>query len=101
MDADIYRIKKGFWLIVIALAFVAAIYLASMWRFSSAADVATSVGAVTTVVGTLVGAFFGVQAGAQGKEKAESARNEAEMRVRHLAGAMAPDDAARVLRELG
>ena len=41
--------------------------------FKSAADVAQSIGPVTTVIGTIVGAFFGIAVGSSGRDQATDA----------------------------
>jgi hypothetical protein len=66
------RIRYGAGLIVAAFALLGVVVGVAVSQFSTASDVTAVVGSVTTVVGTVIGAFFGVQAGAAGKEAAES-----------------------------
>lgn len=91
------RIKYGFWIVILGLVLVAAVFLAAIAKWSAAQDAAAAVGSVTGVIGTIIGAFFGVQVGSAGKEKVEAARSEAEKKVVRLAAAMQPDVAARIL----
>ncbi len=92
------RIKYGFWIVLLGLVLVAAVFLAAIAKWSAAQDVAAAVGSVTGIIGTMVGAFFGVQVGSAGKEKAETARNEAENKAFRLAAALSPDVAAKIMK---
>lgn len=87
-------LKYGAALLITALGLVIIGLLAyyipvKEWK---ASDVTTLVGAITTFLGTIVGAFLGVQVGAAGKQKAETLANKA-------LAALAPADAARVLKD--
>jgi phage tail tape-measure protein len=92
-NVDELRIKYGFWIVVIGLLVIGAVFGLSVSKWAAAADVATAAGPVTSVIGTLVGAFFGVQLGAAGKDKAEE-------KALHLASALPPDKATQVLESL-
>ena len=75
------RIRLGFWLIIIAFAFIGLVVLVATLKFSASSDVVAVVGSVTTAAGTLAGAFFGVQAGASGKQQAQHDATEAHKRL--------------------
>lgn len=51
----------GFWLIVVALTLVAAVYIVTVFHYDTAKDVVTVMGVFTGIVGALVGAYFGVR----------------------------------------
>jgi hypothetical protein len=93
------RIRYGYYIVIAGFVLVGLSFVASLMKFTMAADVSSVFGLITGVVGTLVGAFFGVQVGSQGKEKAENARNNAEKVSRHLA-AIGGSAAESYLREL-
>ena len=63
---DQMRLRYGFWIIIIIIiiimgfGLVAFITLVAIFRWNEVANVATVVGAVSSLVGTAVGAFFGV-----------------------------------------
>lgn len=97
VQADYLRIKYGFWIVVIGLTIVAAVFLVAITKWTAASDVTAVVGSVTGMVGTIIGAFFGVQVGSAGKEKAESDRKVAEDKALRLASAMQPEVAVRIL----
>lgn len=96
-QADQMRIRYGFWIVILGLFLVTAVFLVAMKKYSAASDVTGVVGSVTGVVGTIIGAFFGVQVGSAGKEKAETARNQAEDKVTRLAAALDPTVAKSIL----
>jgi hypothetical protein len=98
-QSECLRIRFGFWIVTLGLVLVVVVFLAAMARWTAASDVAAAVGSVTGVIGTIIGAFFGVQVGSAGKEKAETARAEAERKALRLAAAMPPDVASKVLAE--
>ena len=83
--ADQMRTYLGFSVIVIALVIVVIVFLASVGKLTASTDVATAIGSVTTVIGTLVGFFFGNSAGSAGKEQAQTARDNAEKKLRSAA----------------
>ncbi|MDE1854070.1 MAG: hypothetical protein KGI38_10065 [Thaumarchaeota archaeon] len=60
----------GFYVVVIGLAVATFAFSIALYRYTSAQDLATAIGPITTLIGTLVGAFFGQQVGSAGKEKA-------------------------------
>jgi hypothetical protein len=100
--AEQMRILYGFWVVVLGFGLVALVALAAIYKWTTAAEVATVVSSITGVVGTVVGAFFGLQVGSAGKAKAEADRNAAEERALRLAAAVEPAVAMRVLnREAG
>ena len=96
-SADELRVRYGFWVVVIGLFIVGIIFVVSILKWSTAADVATAVGSLTGVVGTIIGAFFGIQVGSSGKEKAEADRATAEDKAMSLAAELPPDVAKNVL----
>jgi len=96
-QTDQMRIRYGFWIIILGFVLVTVVFLAAILKWTTASDVATVVGSVTGVVGTIIGAFFGVQVGSAGKEKAETARNQAEDKVVRLAAALDPTVANNIL----
>jgi hypothetical protein len=77
---------QGFIVVILGLVCLLAVFLFSMFKFSSASDVTTTVASVGGVIGTIVGAFFGLQLGAAGKDKVEQQRNKAQERALELAG---------------
>ncbi len=85
---DPLRTKYGFWIVFTGIVVVLVVFLASLLKWSSSNDVATSVGSVTSVLGTLIGAFFGIQVGSAGKEKEAADRKEAEDKALHFAAHM-------------
>jgi hypothetical protein len=62
---------------------------------------ATVATAAFTVLGTIVGAYFGVRVGARGKEEAESQRAVAAEKVERLAAHLNPEQAHKVLDDVG
>ena len=96
-ELDRMRLRYGFWIIVIGFGLVAFITLIAIFRWNEVANVATVVGAVSSLVGTVVGAFFGVQFGSAGKEKAEAARDRSQ-EVAEAALSMLPPESAERLR---
>jgi Na+/H+ antiporter NhaC len=91
------RTKYGFYLVIIGLVVILVVFVVAVRKYTTANDVVTVIGSVTGVIGTIVGAFFGVQVGAAGKEKAETARRDAEERALKLASAMQPEVATKIL----
>ncbi len=89
-EADLLRMKYGAGIIVTGLIVLLVVFLVAVHRYGQAADVATAVGALTTVVGTLIGAYFGAHVGAAGRERAQATA------VR-LAAFMRPEDARAAL----
>ena len=71
--------------------------LIAIFRWNEVANVATVVGAVSSLVGTAVGAFFGVQFGSAGRKKAEAARDRSQ-EVAEAALSMLPPESAEHLR---
>lgn len=65
------KVKLGFCVVIIGMVIAALLFLAAMLRYSTAQDVATAIGPLTTLIGTLAGAFFGQQLGSAGREKAQ------------------------------
>jgi len=98
--ADEKRVIYGFWIVLFGLFVVGVVFIVAILKWTTAADVATAVGSLTGVVGTIVGAFFGVQAGASGKEKAETARALAEDKAVRLAAELPPEAVKRALKYL-
>lgn len=70
-NSDDEKVKLGFWVVIVGMVIAALLLLAAMYRYSTAQDVATSIGPLTTLIGTLAGAFFGQQIGSAGKDKAQ------------------------------
>jgi len=101
-QADILRIKYGFWVVMGGFVLVGIISLVATWRWSAAGDVTAVIGSVTGIIGTIVGAFFGVHVGSAGKEKAEAARDQASQQAQAYAGFLSPkqfENARRILEE--
>jgi hypothetical protein len=96
-ELDLMRLRYGFWIIIFGFSLVAFIALISIYRWNEVANVATAVGAVSSLVGTVVGAFFGVQFGSAGKEKAEAARDRSQ-EMAEAALSMLPPESANQLR---
>jgi amino acid transporter len=97
--ADQTRTYLGFLVIVIALVIVVIVFLAGVGKLTASADVATAVGSVTTVIGTLVGFFFGNSAGSAGKEKAETARQNAQKKLNLVAASGGDPERIRAILE--
>ena len=53
------------------------------------------------MVGTVIGAFFGIQVGAQGKEEALAAREQAEAKADAALSALPSNEAKQVLKDVG
>ena len=68
---DPEKTKLGFWVVIVGILIAAGLFLAAVYKYSAASDVATSLGPITTLIGTLVGAFFGQQVGSAGKAQAQ------------------------------
>jgi hypothetical protein len=96
-ELDLMRLRYGFWIIIFGFSLVAFIALIAIFKWDEVANVATVVGAVSSLVGTVVGAFFGVQFGAAGKERAEAARDRSQ-EMAEAALSMLPPDSANQLR---
>jgi hypothetical protein len=96
-ELDLMRLRYGFWIIIFGFSLVAFIALISIFRWNEVANVATVVGAVSSLVGTVVGAFFGVQFGSAGKERAEAARDRSQ-EMAEAALSMLPPETANQLR---
>lgn len=94
---DGMRLRYGFWIIIIGFGLVAFITVVSIFAWSEVTNVATVVGAVSSLVGTVVGAFFGVQFGSAGREKAEAARDRSQ-EIAEVALSMLPPESADRLR---
>ncbi|MDF2701587.1 MAG: hypothetical protein K0S10_531 [Rubrobacteraceae bacterium] len=94
---DRMRLRYGFWIIIIGFGLIAFITLVSIFTWSEVTNVATVVGAVSSLVGTVVGAFFGVQFGSAGKEKVEAARDRSQ-EMAEAALSMLPPESANQLR---
>ena len=94
---DQMRLRYGFWIIIIGFGLVGFITVVSIFAWSEVTNVATVVGAVSSLVGTVVGAFFGVQVGSVGREKAEAARDRSQ-EVTEAALSMLPPESADRLR---
>ena len=82
-QVDEPRIKYGFQIIRLATILIAAIFwlvyvIPIVLGNQAPSELSTALTAVTGTIGTLVGFFFGHQAGASGKEKAETARADSE-----------------------
>ena len=89
-EADLERIKRGSLIVLAGLLSIVIVFLVAVFRYPQAADVASAVGALTTVVGTLVGAFFGAHIGSAGRERAQATAVK-------LAAFMRPEDAKAAL----
>lgn len=68
---DDEKVKLGFWVVIVGMVIAGLLLAVAMLRYSTAQDVATSIGPLTTLIGTLAGAFFGQQIGSAGKDKAQ------------------------------
>jgi len=98
---DQMRLRYGFWIIIIiGFGLVAFITLVAIFRWNEVANVATVVGAVSSLVGTVVGAFFGVQFGSAGKEKAEAARDRSQEMAEAALSMLPPESAERLRSEI-
>jgi hypothetical protein len=89
-EADLERIKYGAMIILAGFVNIVIVFLVAVFHYTQAAEVATAVGALTTVVGTLVGAFFGANIGSAGRERAHATALK-------LAAFMRPEDAKAAL----
>ena len=97
-QVDQLRIRYGLWIILAGFLLVALVSVVSIFRWEDVTNVATVIGATTSLVGTVVGAFLGVQVGAAGKERAEADRRHVE-EVARLALSMLPPEVARQIRD--
>ncbi len=61
--------KHSYWIVIIGLLVVTVTFSVSVWKWTTAGDVATVMGSVTGVVGTLVGAVSRLQDGKLGKRE--------------------------------
>ncbi len=91
--AGLAGVLFAFWLALGSYDFTGSIATAA----ASSSAVAAVLAPVTTVIGTIVGAYFGYRAGAEGKEKAEQRRDEAEKKTRQLAAVAPPRIAGPIL----
>jgi hypothetical protein len=72
------KTKYGYHIVVVGIALVAALYIATIIIFALltpdnlANNVVAAMGAITGVIGSLVAAYFGLQAGSAGKEKSDA-----------------------------
>ncbi len=98
-EVDRLRLRYGFWIIMSGFALIAFITVISIFRWAEVTNVATVVGAVSSLVGTVVGTFFGVQVGGAGKEKAEAARERSEELTRSALSMLPPETARRLRSE--
>lgn len=89
-EADLVRMKYGAMIILTGLIVLLMVFLVAVYHYAQAADVATAVGSLTTVVGTLVGAYFGAHVGSAGRERAQATAVK-------LAAFMRPEDARAAL----
>jgi hypothetical protein len=79
------RIRYGLIAVISGLVILAALYIASLYFFTSqgknteqmANNIVASMGVVTGVIGSLVSAYFGIQLGSAGRERAEAQRDRA------------------------
>ena len=97
---DGLRVKYGFYIVLIGLLVVLAVFVIAILKVDNASDATAVIGAVTGVIGTLVGTFFGIHVGSEGKEKAMAERKDAENFARHLAGHLDPEDYQNVLKQI-
>ena len=97
-QVDQLRIRYGLWIILAGFLLVALASVVSVFRWEDVTNVATVIGATTSLVGTVVGAFLGVQVGAAGKERAEADRRHVE-EVARLALSMLPPEVAKQIRD--
>jgi uncharacterized protein YacL len=94
---DQIRLEYGFWIVIAGFTVVLGIFITAIFKWNTASDIAAVVSSSTGVIGTIVGAYFGVQVGSAGRDKAESAREEAEDKVVRLVAALQPDIAEKIL----
>src|SRR3712207_9430374 len=94
------RLRYGFWIIMTGFGLVAFITMVSIFTWNEVANVATVVGAVSSLVGTVVGAFFGVQFGSAGKEKAEAARDRSQEMAEAALSMLPPESDERLRSEI-
>ena len=99
-EIDRLRLGYGFWIIITGFALVFLITLIATFRWVEVTNVATVVGAVSSLVGTVVGAFFGVQVGAVGKERADAARERSEQGIKAALSILPPEAAEQLRAEM-
>jgi hypothetical protein len=102
------RWRYGIGVVALGLVVIVVCFTVAVSHYQEAADAGAALAAVTGTVGAIVGAYFGVQVGSDGRDKAEdkAERAVAAMTVemhksQALAGALAPEQAASVLRDFG
>jgi uncharacterized membrane protein YqjE len=100
-QVDRMRLRYGLLIILAGFGLVALIALISIYKWDDVTNVATVIGATTSLVGTVVGAFLGVQVGAAGREQAEADRQRVEETSRIALSMLPPEVAEQVRRETG
>lgn len=100
-QVDRMRLRYGLLIILAGFALVAVIAIISIYRWEDVTNVATVIGATTSLVGTVVGAFLGVQVGSAGREQAEADRQRLEETSRLALSMLPPEVAQQIRRETG
>src|SRR5215213_3218566 len=100
-QVDRMRLRYGLLIILAGFGLVALIALISIYKWEDVTNVATVIGATTSLVGTVVGAFLGVQAGAAGRERVEADRNKSEETARIALSMLPPEVAIQVQEDVG
>ncbi len=100
-QVDRMRIRYGFWIILAGFTLVAFISVVSIFRWEDVTNVATVIGATTSLVGTVVGSFLGVQVGSAGTERAEADRQRSEAVARTALSMLPPEVAKQIEVEMG
>jgi hypothetical protein len=98
---DRMRLRYGLLIILAGFVLVALIAIISIYRWEDVTNVATVIGATTSLVGTVVGAFLGVQVGAAGREQAEADRRRLEETSRLALSMLPPEVAEQIRQETG
>lgn len=95
------RLRYRLLIILAGFGLVALVALISIYKWEDVTNVATVIGATTSLVGTVVGDFLGVQVGATGREQAEADRQRVEETSRVALSMLPPEAAEQVRRETG
>ena len=97
---DAMRLKHGFNVVLVGVAAIFAVFVVAVIAIAQTnydAQIVTLAEAIAGIIGTMVGAFFGLQLGAQGKEKSDEERRQAQEQLTRLAAAVEPSVARSAL----
>ena len=100
-EVDRLRLKYGLLIILTGFALVALMAIISIFKWEDVTNVATVIGATTSLVGTVVGAFLGVQVGSAGREQVEADRQRLEETSQIALSMLPPEVADQIRREMG